>query len=70
MSTFITAKVDRTAFEVASLFDDDAEKEYWLAQTPYERLRAVELMRQIIYGYRQSTARLQRLLEIEEMTPI
>ena len=57
-------KLDRNAFSVASLTDETDEKEYWLAKTPHERLRAMELMRQIIYGYRPSTLRLQRVLTI------
>ena len=58
-------KVDRTAFVVTSLYESD-EKEYWLSKTPLERLQALELMRQIIYGYDPATARLQRVLEIAQ----
>jgi hypothetical protein len=58
-------KVDRTAFVVTSLHDSD-EKQYWLSKTPKERLQALELMRQIIYGYDPATARLQRVLEIAQ----
>jgi hypothetical protein len=57
-------KIDKTAFTVASLFDQSDEKSYWLSKTPYERLEAVELMRQIIYGYDPSAIRLQRVLEV------
>ena len=42
--------VDKTAFSVASLFEPSDEKQFWLSKTPYERLRAVEAMRKIIYG--------------------
>jgi len=59
-------KVQRTAFTVASLFDQSDEKSYWLSKTPYERLQAVELMRQIIYGYNPSATRLQRVLEVAQ----
>lgn len=62
----MSAAVDRTVFEVTSLFDESSEKRFWLSQTPYERLRAVELMRQIIYGYRPSAPRLQRILELAQ----
>ena len=55
--------IQRTAFTVASLFDESDEKSYWLSKTPYERLQAVELMRRIIYGYDPSATRLQRVLE-------
>lgn len=59
-------KMDKTAFSVASLYDESDEKAFWRSKTPYERLQAVELMRQIIYGYDPSTARLQRVLEVAE----
>jgi hypothetical protein len=60
------AKLDKTTFSVASLTDESGEKEYWLSKNPYERLRALELMRQIAYGYDPSTERLQRVLEVVE----
>ncbi len=66
MDTLDAAKIDRTAYEVASLFDESSEKVYWLARTPYERLQAVELMHQIIYGYRPSATRLQRFFEVAQ----
>ncbi|MEZ5308909.1 MAG: hypothetical protein R2684_17320 [Pyrinomonadaceae bacterium] len=58
-------KVDRTVVKVTSM-DESDEKEYWLAQTPDKRLEALELMRQVAYGYDPNTARLQRILEIVE----
>jgi len=60
------AKLDKTAFSVASLTDESDEKQYWLTKSPYERLRALELMRQIIYRYDPSTERLQRIFEVTE----
>ena len=59
-------KVRRDAFTVASAFEKSDEKSYWLSRTPYERLEAVELMRQIIYGYDPSAIRLQRVLEVTQ----
>ena len=66
MDAFHLARLDKTAFSVASLTDESDEKQYWLTKSPYERLRALELMRQIIYGYDQSTERLQRFFEVAE----
>jgi len=60
MDDFDFPKVDRTAFTVSSLSEPSDEKAYWLSKTPQERLEAVELMRQVIYGYDPSTARLDR----------
>lgn len=56
--------IDRSAFEIASLTDESDERIYWWAKTPAERLIALELMRQIVYGYDPSTTRLQRVFEI------
>jgi hypothetical protein len=57
-------KMDKTAFSVASLFDESDEKAWWLSKSPYERLQAVELMRQVLYGYKPTAARLQRFLKL------
>jgi hypothetical protein len=57
-------QVDRKAFSVGSLDQDSDEKEYWKTKSPIERLRAIEMMRQIIYGYRGSAPRLQRFFEV------
>jgi hypothetical protein len=59
-------KIQRNAFTVVSVFDKSDEKSYWLSKTPGERLKAVELMRQIIYGYNPSTKRLQRVFEVTQ----
>ncbi|MCI0485942.1 MAG: hypothetical protein L0229_05000 [Blastocatellia bacterium] len=63
-------RMDKSALSVSSLFEESDEKEYWLSKTPDERLEALEMMRQIIYGYDDSTApRLQRVLEIAQRQP-
>jgi hypothetical protein len=59
-------KLRRDVFKVASIFDESDEKEYWLSRSPYERLEAVELMRQIIYGYGPFAERLQRVFEVTQ----
>ena len=56
-------KVDKSAFSVVTLSEADDESSYWLAKTPHERLRAIELIRQTIYGYTSSTGRLQGVFE-------
>jgi hypothetical protein len=66
MKPIDSEKLDKTSFSVTSLYDEPEEKQYWLNKTPQERLEALELMRQIIYGYDPST-RLQRVLTITEM---
>jgi hypothetical protein len=56
-------KLDRAHFSVAKLGDSD-KKAYWLSKSPAERLEAVELMRQMIYGYDPARTRLQRILTV------
>ncbi|MGH7556418.1 MAG: hypothetical protein ACREMD_01290 [Gemmatimonadota bacterium] len=67
MQQKLTMRLDRTAFFVISLAEqDEDEKRYWRARTPHERLQAIEVTRQIIYGYNPSSTRLQRILEVAE----
>jgi hypothetical protein len=54
-------RIDKSSFSISSLLDESDEKLYWLSKSPLERLEAVELMRQINYGYDPSS-RLQRIL--------
>jgi len=56
-------RVDRSAFSVVRLEDDDG-LEYWLTRSTRERLEAVEIQRRVIYGYGSTPPRLQRLLEV------
>ncbi len=62
-------RMDKTTFSVTSLSAaGDEEKAYWLAKTPEERLEALEFLRQIAYGYDPTSARLQRVLEITQLS--
>ncbi len=60
-------RLDRTAFSVSDLSSESDEKAYWLSKDCRERLEAVELSRQAVYGYDPSSSRLQRLLEIAQL---
>ena len=66
MDELANAKLDRTHFSVVKLGDSD-EKAYWLSKSPAERLEAIELMRQMIYGYDPGRDRLQRVLTIAKL---
>ena len=59
-------RLDRGAIEVGSLKDKATDRQYWMSKTPAERFEALELLRQIAYGYDPATARLQRVLEVVE----
>ncbi len=67
MTAVDAARLDRSAYAIGSMNDDREEVEYWRARTPEERMEALELMRQIIYGYDPATTRLQRVLEVVEL---
>ena len=59
-------RLDRGTLELGSLKDKTNERQYWMSKTPAERFEALELVRQIAYGYDPATARLQRVLEVVE----
>ena len=64
------AKVDRSAFSVFGLKEADAADEaYWKSRTPDERLEALELSRQITYGYDPTTRGLSRFFEVVKFPP-
>jgi hypothetical protein len=67
MNAVDAARLDRSAFEIGSIYDDREEVEYWRAKSPEERMEALELMRQMIYGYDPATTRLQRVFEVVEL---
>jgi len=63
-------RVDRTAFSVTTLEEAaQADREYWQSRTPDERLAAMELSRQIAYGYDPTARGLSRFFEVVEFTP-
>jgi hypothetical protein len=60
-------RLDKTAISVISLHDADADdKAHWQAQSPHARLEALELMRQVMYGYDPITDRIERVFEVIE----
>ena len=67
MNAIETFKMDKSAFSVTSLSEESDEKAYWQTKTPHERLKAVELMRQINYGYDPATTRIQRVLKVAQL---
>jgi hypothetical protein len=62
-------RLDKTAFSVVRLGDESGDREYWRAQSPLRRLEAVELMRQVLYGYDPISDRLERVLEVVKRQP-
>jgi hypothetical protein len=66
MKTIQSLKMDKKLFSVVTGFSEANDNEYWFSISPLERLEAIELMRQIIYGYDPSSDRLQRVFTIAE----
>jgi hypothetical protein len=64
------ARVDRRAFSVMTFAEaEQADLLYWRSRTPNERLEALELSRQIAYGYDPTARRLSRFFEVAEFPP-
>ncbi|HOC57683.1 MAG TPA: hypothetical protein PKI20_18840 [Verrucomicrobiota bacterium] len=64
------ARVSRQAFAVTSFAEaEEADRKYWRARTPDERLEALELSRQIAYGYDPTTRGLSRFFEVAAFPP-
>jgi hypothetical protein len=66
MSLLDEYRLDRSKLSVGSLDEPSDEKAFWLSKTPAERLRALEYLRQVAYGYDPDTTRLQRVLEVAQ----
>jgi hypothetical protein len=68
MQTSQWPRMDKSAFSVVRSFEeaDRLDREYWLSRTPQERMQALELIRQIAFGYGNGRPfpRLQRVLEV------
>jgi hypothetical protein len=60
-----TVPLEQTTVIVASLNDADSlDKAYWAAQSLQDRLRALEIMRQFVYGYDPLTDRVERVVKV------
>ena len=43
--------MDRSTITVVPLTQGDDDLQYWLRQSPEDRIRGIEQMRRILYGY-------------------
>lgn len=63
-----SSRMDKAALSVLSLDEaEEDDRKFWHSKTPEERLAALELLRQIHYGYDPATLRLQRVLAVVEL---
>jgi hypothetical protein len=58
--------LDRSAFSIRTLDDQDDDRDYWQGKSPTEKLAALEYLRRMAYGA-AATARLQRVLAVVEL---
>jgi hypothetical protein len=61
-------RINKKVLMVTSLGDDSEEKQYWLSRTPSDRFNAIEYNRRMVYGIDRTSSRLQRFLEITELS--
>jgi hypothetical protein len=61
-----TFRLNRRAFSVRTLADQDDDGAFWLTRTPQERLAALEYLRRMAYGP-AACERLKRVLTIAEL---
>jgi hypothetical protein len=64
MNIVTQLKLNKKTFSIGSLDEEPDERQYWHSRAPQERLNAMEIMRQMNYGYDPVTTRLQRFIEI------
>jgi hypothetical protein len=57
-------KLDRGVPEIAKLTSKPNDRQYRLSKTPDERFEALEILRQIAYGYDLATERRPRVFEV------
>ncbi|MEX2218111.1 MAG: hypothetical protein WD749_05070 [Phycisphaerales bacterium] len=59
-------RLDRTAFSVVPLAEQDDDGAYWADKTAEERMSALEYLRRMAYGS-AATERLQRVLTVAQL---
>jgi hypothetical protein len=59
--------MDRSTWSVETLGDQGHDSAYWMTRDPAERLAAIELARQIYYGYDPATTRMERVFSIHDL---
>jgi hypothetical protein len=58
--------MNKSVFSCASFEQNPSDLEFWMMQSPEDRLNAIEFLRQQFYDYNPFTSRLQRILEIAD----
>jgi hypothetical protein len=63
-----TFRLKRKVITVVSLGAPPDDVAFWRSQSPQARWRAMELMRRINYGNAAASGRLQRVLEVAQLS--
>ena len=61
--------MDHGVLSIGSFDDEPDDLGYWLAQSPEDRLAAIEYLRQQLFTYGEARQKFRRLLEIAELPP-
>ena len=61
-------RLNKKVLIVTNLGDESEEKHYWLSRTLSDRFNAIECNRRMVYGIDRTSSRLQRFLEIAELS--
>ena len=61
-------RLNKKIISITPLNEIEEEKKYWLSKEPGERIEAIEINRRMVYGRDRVTSRLQRFLEIAELS--
>lgn len=64
----INENLNKNSYSIKKIGENNSDLHYWLKKTPQERIAAIEMMRRINYGKNISTQRLQRFLEVAELS--
>ena len=57
--------MDKKTLKITSIYDSNDD--YWAKKSPLERIKALEELRRIVFGYDASTERLQRTFTITRL---
>lgn len=59
--------MNKKILKITLLHDKDDTSSFWKNKTYLERIRALEKLRRLTFGYAQSTQRLQRVLAVTQL---
>lgn len=59
-------RMDKSFLEVVDLDAPEDQPAYWRTRPPIERMRCLEMLRRVAFGYDRATSRLQKFFEVVE----